>query len=78
VPDGQALPAALELAEKIAANAPLAVQATRRILTEGQEWPAAEAFARQWEVYGPVRESEDAEEGARAFTEKRAPVWRGR
>jgi enoyl-CoA hydratase len=78
VPDGQALPAALELAEKIAANAPLAVQATRRILTEGQEWPAAEAFARQWEVYAPVRESEDAEEGARAFTEKRAPVWRAR
>jgi enoyl-CoA hydratase len=78
VPDGRALPAALELAEQIAANAPLAVQGTKRILTEGQEWPAAEAFARQWEVYAPVRESEDAQEGARAFTEKRAPVWRGR
>ncbi|GAA5135797.1 crotonase/enoyl-CoA hydratase family protein [Pseudonocardia adelaidensis] len=78
VPDGQVLPAALELAERIAANAPLAVQATRRILTEGQEWPAAEAFGRQWEIYAPVRESEDAQEGARAFAEKRAPVWRGR
>jgi enoyl-CoA hydratase len=78
VPDGQALPAALELAERIAANAPLAVRGTKRILTEGQEWPAAEAFARQWEIYAPVRESEDAKEGARAFTEKRAPVWRGR
>jgi enoyl-CoA hydratase len=78
VPEGQALPAALELAERIAANAPLAVQGTRRILAEGQEWPAAEAFARQWEIYEPVRESEDAKEGARAFTEKRPPVWRGR
>jgi enoyl-CoA hydratase len=78
VPDGQALPAALELAGRIAANGPLAVQGTKRILTEGLHWPAEEAFARQWEVYAPIRASEDAREGARAFTEKRAPVWRGR
>ncbi|RBY83700.1 enoyl-CoA hydratase [Geodermatophilus sp. TF02-6] len=78
VPDGQALPAARELARRIAANGPLAVQGTKRILTEGAEWPAAEAFARQWEVYAPIRASEDAREGARAFTEKREPVWRGR
>jgi enoyl-CoA hydratase len=54
------------------------VQGTKRILSEGQSWPAEEAFARQWEVYAPIRASEDAKEGARAFTEKRAPVWRGR
>ncbi len=78
VPDGQALPAALELARRIAGNGPLAVQGTKRILTEGPGWPAEEAFARQWEVYAPIRASEDAQEGARAFTEKRAPVWRGR
>ena len=78
VPEGRALPAALELARQIAGNGPLAVQGTKRILTEGRDWPAAEAFARQWEVYAPIRASEDAREGARAFTEKRAPVWRGR
>ena len=78
VPDGQALPAALELARRIAGNGPLAVQGTKRILAEGPGWPAEEAFARQWEVYAPIRASEDAQEGARAFTEKRAPVWRGR
>ncbi|MGK5170382.1 crotonase/enoyl-CoA hydratase family protein [Geodermatophilus sp. CPCC 205761] len=78
VPTGEALPAALALARQIAGNGPLAVQGTKRILTEGSEWPAAEAFARQWEIYAPVRASEDAEEGARAFTEKREPVWRGR
>lgn len=78
VPAGQALEAAMDLARQIAANGPLAVQGTKRILSEGQGWPAEEAFARQWEIYAPIRASEDAKEGARAFTEKRAPVWRGR
>jgi enoyl-CoA hydratase len=78
VPAGQALEAALELARRIAGNGPLAVQGTKRILVEGPSWPAEEAFARQWDVYAPIRASEDAEEGARAFTEKRSPVWRGR
>ena len=78
VPTGQALPAALELAQQIAGNGPLAVQGTKRILSEGPGWPAAEAFARQGEIYAPIRASADAQEGARAFTEKRAPVWQGR
>ncbi len=78
VPSGRALPAALELAQQIAGNGPLAVQGTKRILSEGQSWPAEEAFARQQEIYAPIRASEDAQEGARAFTEKRVPVWRGR
>lgn len=78
VPDGQALPAALELARQIAGNGPLAVQGTKRILSEGGQWPAEESFARQWEIYAPIRSSADAQEGARAFTEKREPVWRGR
>jgi enoyl-CoA hydratase len=78
VPPGQALTASLELAHRIAGNGPLAVQGTKRILTEGGEWPAAEAFARQWEIYAPIRSSADAREGAMAFTEKRAPRWQGR
>jgi enoyl-CoA hydratase len=75
---GQAVQTALELAEQIAANGPLALAATKRILTESVDWPDAEFFSRQAEITGPVMASEDAREGATAFAEKRAPVWRGR
>ena len=61
---GEALDAALELAEAIAANGPLALAATKRILTESVDWPDAEFFARQEEIAAPVRDSEDAREGA--------------
>ncbi len=66
------------MARQIAGNGPLAVQATKRILTDGPSWPAEEAFARQWEIYEPVRSSADAREGATAFAQKRSPVWQGR
>jgi enoyl-CoA hydratase len=75
---GQALAVALELAETISANGPLALAATKRIMTEAVDWPDSEFFARQGEIVGPVMSSEDAREGATAFAEKRAPVWRGR
>jgi enoyl-CoA hydratase len=75
---GQAVAVALELAEAIAANGPLALTATKRILTESPDWPDSEFFARQGEIAGPVMGSEDAREGSIAFAEKRAPVWRGR
>jgi len=74
---GTALATALELAQEIARNAPLAVRAAKRIVVESPSWPAEEAFARQQAIYEPVRSSEDAREGARAFTEKRDPVWKG-
>jgi enoyl-CoA hydratase len=75
---GQALTVALELAETIAANGPLALAATKRIMTEAVDWPDSEFFTRQGEITAPVMGSEDAREGATAFAEKRAPVWRGR
>lgn len=78
VPAGTALGAALELAAAVAANGPLAVAATKRILTESRDWPAAEEFERQRQIAGPVRASADAREGAAAFREKRAPQWTGR
>ncbi|TMM05836.1 MAG: crotonase/enoyl-CoA hydratase family protein [Actinobacteria bacterium] len=75
---GQALATALELAEAVAANGPLALAATKRILVESVDWPSSEFFARQGEIAGPVMGSEDAKEGAKAFAEKRAPVWKGK
>ena len=75
---GEALAAALELAETIAANGPLALAATKRILVESPDWPDSEFFERQGPISDPVFDSEDAREGATAFAERRAPVWKGR
>ncbi|HEX4010342.1 MAG TPA: crotonase/enoyl-CoA hydratase family protein [Solirubrobacteraceae bacterium] len=75
---GEALDAALELAIAIAQNGPLALAATKRILTESADWPDSEFFARQQAIVEAVMASEDAREGATAFAEKRPPVWTGR
>jgi enoyl-CoA hydratase len=75
---GQALDTALELAEAIAANGPLALAATKRIMVESPDWPDAEFFQRQGEISDPVFASEDAREGATAFAARRDPVWKGR
>ena len=75
---GQALDTALQLAETIAANGPLALAATKRIMVESADWPDAEYFDRQREIIEPVFNSEDAREGATAFAERRDPVWKGR
>jgi enoyl-CoA hydratase/carnithine racemase len=75
---GQALDVALELADAIAQNAPLALAASKRIVSQAPGWDEAEAWARQDEIAAPVMTSEDAREGAVAFAEKRAPVWKGR
>lgn len=81
VPQDQVLSVALELAAAIAANAPLAVQATKRIaggITSGYvardepDWALNRVEAAQ------VRRSQDAQEGIRAFVEKREPNWTGR
>jgi enoyl-CoA hydratase len=77
VPDGTALDGALALAEVIAANGPLAVAATKQIARAAADWSVEEGWQRQEELYKPVFASADAREGAAAFAEKRAPVWRG-
>jgi len=77
-PSGGALAAALELAAEIAANAPLGVRYSKQVMVQTQDVSIAEAFALQEPLMQAIRGSADAAEGAKAFVEKRAPVWQGR
>jgi enoyl-CoA hydratase len=74
---GTALAAAMTLAEKITANGPLAVAATKRVIVESRGWAPGTVFVEQAKIIGPVFTSHDAKEGAIAFAEKRPPQWIG-
>jgi enoyl-CoA hydratase len=77
-PEGGALDAALEYAAKIAANGPLALAASKAVVRQAHGWSDEEAQKAQLDEVGPVMSSEDAQEGAIAFAEKRPPQWKGR
>jgi enoyl-CoA hydratase/carnithine racemase len=72
------LAVALAAADAVAANAPLAVRATRKGVRELLSLPLPEAYRRQEEIGRPLRRSEDAREAQRAFVERRAPKFAGR
>jgi enoyl-CoA hydratase len=74
---GQALQDAIALAERIAANGPLAVAATKRVITESRGWSPQDQWREQARIIKPVFTSADAREGAVAFAEKRPPNWTG-
>ena len=74
----QLLPRSLELAQRIAANAPLTVRACRALVYAATESGRSEALRAGDRLFEPVYLSEDAQEGPRAFAEKRAPVWKGK
>jgi enoyl-CoA hydratase len=75
---GTALDKASALADRICANAPLAVRASRRIMIETTHAPDELGWKRSAEGMGEVMSSEDMSEGLMAFIEKRPPQWKGR
>ena len=77
ITDGAALDAAMELASKIAANGPMALIASKRIIDERPDWNSEDMWKKQSEIAASIMASNDAREGAAAFAQKRKPNWTG-
>lgn len=78
VPSGELSSVSQKLARKIAANAPLSVAASKAMVRSTLEAVLGDARQRAKAIWNPVYLSEDAQEGPRAFKEKRSPRWLGR
>ena len=76
VPDGTALDKALEIAERVNACGPLAVEAVKASVYETAELTETEGLAAELKRGWPIFDTADAKEGTRAFAEKRPPVYR--
>lgn len=74
---GNALDAAIDLATRIARNGPLGIAATKKVMSSSPRWND-ELWSRQQSLLDEVFRSEDAREGASAFSERREPIWKGR
>ena len=73
----QLLERARKIANQIASNGPLAVKEIKRVTRTAMGLPLAAAYAQEDQSYKTIMASEDAQEGPRAFMEKRKPVFRG-
>jgi enoyl-CoA hydratase/carnithine racemase len=78
VPPAELLPRSLALANRIAANAPLTVRAARELVYLSTEMGRSAAQRAATHLFEAVYRSQDAQEGPRAFREKRPPQWKGR
>jgi enoyl-CoA hydratase len=78
VPRDELMDAAYTYARRITANAPLAVQATKRSVWEGLGMSLRDAYKNESQISSEIFSTEDAKEGPKAFAEKRKPNWQGR
>jgi enoyl-CoA hydratase len=78
VEPGESLNEAKRMAVNIKKNAPLAVAASKRVIVEQIDWSIEDMFQKQTEITGQLLNSLDAQEGAKAFTEKREPKWQSK
>jgi enoyl-CoA hydratase len=78
VPAERLIPRAEEIAQKIIANAPLAVQYTMEAVNRGMEMPLAEALYLEATLFGMCCATEDKKEGTSAFLEKRPANFQGK
>ena len=78
MPDGKALETALEIGEMIGRNGPLAVEAIKRSVIETEGMSEIDGLAHELEIGWPIFSTEDAQEGPRAFAEKREPNFKRR
>jgi enoyl-CoA hydratase/carnithine racemase len=74
---GKALPGAIELAERITTNGPMAIATTKKIIVKCADWSEQEMWKKQLEHNTRIFAFNDAKEGAIAFAEKRTPTWTG-
>ena len=78
VPVGEFLNEALKLAEEIAARAPLAVRAAKKMINQSYERFLSDGLEQEKQVFYNLFDSEDQKEGMQAFIEKRKPEWKGK
>ena len=78
VPDGTALKAAREVADTIAANGPLSIKAIKQSVRETEGMSELDGLARELDIGTPIFMTEDAQEGPKAFSEKRTPNFKGK
>ncbi len=78
VPRDQLMDKAYEYARRMTANAPLAVQATKRSVWEGLGMSLRDAYKNESQISSEIFSTEDAKEGPKAFAEKRPPKWQGK
>jgi crotonobetainyl-CoA hydratase len=78
VPAAEVEATAMAMAQRICANAPLAVRVSKRVMLDAMDLSEEDAWGLNNEAFGAIAASADALEGAIAFAEKRPPVWQGK